>query len=75
MFSQFYASMSALVEIICRTFYDWFVLKNFIYSLFKYNNSMVARSRSNTQYFGVNVYIIQFENLIGNLISEIEGIS
>lgn len=75
MFSQFYASMSALVEIICWTFYDWFVLKNFIYSLFKYNNSMVARSRSNTQYFGVNVYVIQFENLIGNLISEIEGIS
>lgn len=34
---------------------------------------MVARS--NTQYFGVNVYVIQFENLIGNLISEIEGIS
>lgn len=75
MFSQFYALMSTLVEIICRTFYDWFVLKNFIYSLFKYNNSMVARGRSNTQYFGVNVYVIQFENLIGNLISEIEGIS
>lgn len=36
---------------------------------------MVARSRSNTQYFGANMYVIQFENLIGNLISEIEGIS
>lgn len=34
----------------------------------------MAGSCSNTQ-FGANVYVIQFENLIGNLISKIEGIS